>query len=119
MRLLGRAARAKGTNAPTVGCRRFGLYRRPADVSMGSAIPLLRAARLGQNDCSGAVRDSPGERCAMGDVTTHGQISGAVIPILNVPEAPLFEVGNWLTDVSQFRDPFAHVSGKKRIFNTG
>ena len=55
----------------------------------------------------------------MGDVSTHGTIASAVMPLLNAPEAPLFEVGNWLTDVSQFRDPFAHLSGKKAIFNRG
>lgn len=56
----------------------------------------------------------------MGDVQTHAEIARNVVPLLGgVPEAPLFEVGNWLTDVSQFRDPFAHLSGKKTIFIRG
>jgi hypothetical protein len=55
----------------------------------------------------------------MGDVTTHGKIASSVMPLLGAPEAALFEIGNWLTDVSQFRDPFAHLSGKKRIFSQG
>ncbi|MDP9317600.1 MAG: hypothetical protein M3O94_00715 [Actinomycetota bacterium] len=55
----------------------------------------------------------------MGDVQTHAEIARAVIPLLGADEAPLFEVGNWLTDVSQFRDPFAHIGGKSRIFTEG
>ena len=43
----------------------------------------------------------------MGDVSTHGTIASAVMPLLNAPEAPLFEIGNWLTDVrsSETRSP--------------
>jgi hypothetical protein len=55
----------------------------------------------------------------MGDVQTHAEIARDVVPLLGTPEAPLFEIGNWLTDVSQFRDPFAHLTGKKTIFNRG
>jgi len=55
----------------------------------------------------------------VGDVQTHAEIARAVVPLLDAPEAPLFEVGNWLTDVSQFRDPFAHIGGKSRIFTEG
>src|SRR3954452_5155101 len=55
----------------------------------------------------------------MGDVQTHAEIARDVVPLLHAPEAPLFEIGNWLTDVSQFRDPFAHLSGKSRIFTQG
>jgi hypothetical protein len=52
----------------------------------------------------------------MGDVQTHAEIARSVVPLLGTPEAPIFEVGNWLTDVSQFRDPFAHIGGKPRIY---
>src|SRR5690349_16978318 len=52
----------------------------------------------------------------MGDVQTHAEIARSVVPLLNTPEAPIFEIGNWLTDVSQFRDPFAHIGGKPRIY---
>jgi hypothetical protein len=56
----------------------------------------------------------------MGDVSTHAEIAAAVMQQLpQEPETPFFEIGNWLTDVSQFRDPFAHLSGKKRIFSQG
>ncbi|WP_261565108.1 hypothetical protein [Frankia gtarii] len=56
----------------------------------------------------------------MGDVSSHAEIARAVIPLLPPePAAPFFEIGNWLTDVSQFRDPFAHLSGKKTIFEQG
>ena len=40
----------------------------------------------------------------MGDVTTHAEIAEAVLLQLPAePEVPFFEIGNWLTDVSQFR----------------
>jgi len=56
----------------------------------------------------------------MGDVSTHADIAGAVLAQLpQEPAAPFFEIGNWLTDVSQFRDPFAHLSGKRTIFVRG
>lgn len=56
----------------------------------------------------------------MGDVSTHADIAGEVLKQLPPePEAPFFEIGNWLTDVSQFRDPFAHLSGKKTVFVRG
>jgi hypothetical protein len=55
----------------------------------------------------------------MGDVSTHSQIAKAILPMLPAAEAPFFEIGNWLTDVSQFRDPFAHVGGKRTFFTRG
>jgi hypothetical protein len=52
----------------------------------------------------------------MGDVSTHSEIAQAVMPLLPAGEAKYFEIGNWITDVSQFRDPFAHLSGKRTFF---
>jgi hypothetical protein len=56
----------------------------------------------------------------VGDVKTHASIAAAVRALLPAGEAALFfEVGNYLTDVSQFRDPYAHIGGKKRMWQIG
>jgi hypothetical protein len=56
----------------------------------------------------------------VGDVSTHAGIAEAVQRLLPAGEAAMFfEVGNYLTDVSQFRDPYAHISGKKRMWQIG
>jgi hypothetical protein len=56
----------------------------------------------------------------MGDIQTHAAIAAAVDDVLprSEPRAA-FELGNFLTDVSQFRDPFAHLSGKTRMWQLG
>ena len=56
----------------------------------------------------------------MGDIQTHATIAAAVDEVLpgSEPRAA-FELGNFLTDVSQFRDPFAHLSGKTRMWQLG
>src|ERR1700754_11718 len=42
------------------------------------------------------------------------------MPRIPASEARIFfEVGNFLTDASQFRDPFAHLSGKSAIWSAG
>ena len=58
----------------------------------------------------------------MGDIGTHAKIASQVISLLTSKrpneEYIFFEVGNWFTDTSQMRDPFAHVSGKTTIWKT-
>lgn len=57
----------------------------------------------------------------MGDIGTHAKIASEVINLLSGKrpneEYIFFEVGNWFTDTSQMRDPFAHVSGKIAVWN--
>lgn len=57
----------------------------------------------------------------MGDITTHRLLYEQFVrPELPAGIDPIYvELGNYLTDVSQFRDPFAHLSGKRAIWNTG
>ena len=56
----------------------------------------------------------------MGDIETHATIAEAVQAVLPAGEArDFFEVGNFLTDVSQFRDPYAHLGGKTRMWQIG
>ena len=58
----------------------------------------------------------------MGDISTHRKLyEDFVKPRLGLPDeqAIFVELGNYLTDVSQFRDPFAHLSGKKAVWNAG
>jgi len=55
----------------------------------------------------------------MGDVRTHAEIYRTFIQP-NLPEdvpKVLVEFGNYLTDVSQFRDPWAHVGGKSTVWS--
>ncbi|HEV3333215.1 MAG TPA: hypothetical protein VG096_19645 [Bryobacteraceae bacterium] len=56
----------------------------------------------------------------MGDIGTHAKIAKEVIALLTSArpneEYIFFEVGNWFTDTSQMRDPFAHVSGKIAVW---
>jgi hypothetical protein len=58
----------------------------------------------------------------MGDIGTHAKIAAEVIALMTEKrpneEYIFFEVGNWFTDTSQMRDPFAHVSGKATIWKT-
>ena len=55
----------------------------------------------------------------MGDTTTHELIAKQVMPILHEArpgdEMYYFELGNWMTDLSQFRDPTAMVIAKLTI----
>src|SRR5260370_41785443 len=55
----------------------------------------------------------------MGDTYTHATIAQKIINVLQaaLPEDnyAFFELGNWLTDISQLRDPPAHVGAKKTI----
>jgi hypothetical protein len=57
----------------------------------------------------------------MGDVSTHGEIDAKVIDIVqsHIPEADAqcVELGNWMTDFSQFRDPTAFMSGKLAVWD--
>jgi hypothetical protein len=57
----------------------------------------------------------------MGDTTTHKEIALQVIPLLREArpddEMYYFELGNWMTDLSQFRDPTAMVGAKQTIFD--
>jgi hypothetical protein len=59
----------------------------------------------------------------LGDIGTHAKIAEQVIALLSSKrpneEYIFFEVGNWFTDTSQMRDPFAHVSGKIAIWKFG
>ncbi len=59
----------------------------------------------------------------MGDIKTHGGIATEVMALLKKARPNenymFFELGNFLTDVSQFRDPSAFCSGKIVIWNTG
>ena len=63
----------------------------------------------------------------MGDLNTHADVAHHVMPIVKegIPKdaagAPrvnvwLFELGNFLTDLSQLRDPPAHHSGKLKVW---
>jgi hypothetical protein len=54
----------------------------------------------------------------VGDVRTHREIYETFIrPHLPPDPDPLYvELGNYLTDVSQFRDPWAHVGGKASVW---
>jgi hypothetical protein len=56
----------------------------------------------------------------LGNITTHAQISAHVIAQLTrvrPDEDYLYlELGNFLTDVSQFRDPYACIHAKKSMF---
>src|SRR3954469_14669910 len=58
----------------------------------------------------------------MGDVSTHGSIEEKVIGIVeeHIPakDAVCIELGNWLTDFSQFRDPTAFMSGKLAVWDS-
>ena len=57
----------------------------------------------------------------MGDTTTHREIAEQIIAILEAArpdeEMYYFELGNWLTDISQMRDPTAMVGGKSSIWD--
>ena len=55
----------------------------------------------------------------MGDIKTHREIYEQYVrPQLPAGTDPIYvELGNYLTDVSQFRDPPAHVGGKRAIWN--
>ncbi|MFE4140463.1 hypothetical protein ACFX4I_01150 [Peribacillus sp. YIM B13472] len=64
----------------------------------------------------------------MGDIKTHALVSFRTIQQLqNIsPDEDwiYLELGNFLTDISQYRDPFAHMSAKKKVwrralFSTG
>jgi hypothetical protein len=56
----------------------------------------------------------------LGDIGTHAKIATEIISLLQGKrpneEYIFFEVGNWFTDTSQMRDPFAHVSGKIAVW---
>src|SRR5262245_16791035 len=59
----------------------------------------------------------------MGDTATHDEIYHSSVKSVLSPALPgkdgdaiFFEVGNYLTDVSQLRDPFAHFLGKIAIW---
>src|SRR5258708_7297217 len=59
----------------------------------------------------------------MGDLSTHKQIfTGVVYPLLRnslsltKADVQCFELGNWLRDVSQFRDPYAFQLKKIELF---
>ncbi|MCU5086970.1 hypothetical protein OCA23_27145 [Bacillus cereus] len=57
----------------------------------------------------------------MGDIRTHAEINIDVIRLLqaiSINEDWLYlEYGNMLTDISQFRDPFAQIGAKQKIWN--
>jgi hypothetical protein len=57
----------------------------------------------------------------MGDVRTHREIYETFIrPHVPPGDDPIYvELGNFLTDVSQFRDPWAHVGGKAAAWRDG
>lgn len=63
----------------------------------------------------------------MGNITTHKNIAIFVMDILKheskdhpgvfqEEDAWFFELGNWFTDMSQLRDPYAFISGKSAIW---
>lgn len=58
----------------------------------------------------------------MGDIQTHESIARVIIDVFRA-EWPheenygFFELGNWLTDVSQFNDPYAMIVAKMRVWN--
>jgi len=57
----------------------------------------------------------------MGDTTTHKEIAEKIMDVLR-PARPdeevyYFELGNWLTDISQMRDPTAMVGAKPSIWS--
>jgi hypothetical protein len=56
----------------------------------------------------------------MGDIKTHAAIADKIIASLERlrpgEDYIYFELGNWLTDMSQFRDPFAYTSAKPVIW---
>ena len=60
----------------------------------------------------------------MGDISTHRQIEERIMSRITRlrgahGEEPLhMELGNWLTDVSQFRDPPAHIAAKLTVWKT-
>jgi hypothetical protein len=55
----------------------------------------------------------------VGDVRTHREIYNTFIRP-HLPADPIYvELGNFLTDVSQFRDPWAHVGGKAAAWRDG
>jgi len=57
----------------------------------------------------------------MGNIRAHAECSAHVIAQLSkvLPDEDYLylELGNYLTDVSQFRDPFAYFSAKKQVIN--
>lgn len=59
----------------------------------------------------------------MGDIKTHAAIAEKIMRELKASRPSenymFFELGNFLTDVSQFRDPAAHISGKSTIWREG
>lgn len=58
----------------------------------------------------------------MGDLSTHAEIAKENMKLLaksrgwSKEQALFFELGNFLTDVSQVRDPFGHVFAKTRVW---
>jgi hypothetical protein len=56
----------------------------------------------------------------VGDVSTHGLVFEEIRQVLadRVPynEAIYIELGNWLTDLSQLRDPFAMIGAKSSVW---
>ncbi len=57
----------------------------------------------------------------MGEIKRHGEIykyyQEKIRDIRGDEDYAFMELGNFLTDISQFRDPYAHLSAKKTIFN--
>ncbi|MEO0532372.1 MAG: hypothetical protein AAF215_00700 [Cyanobacteria bacterium P01_A01_bin.123] len=58
----------------------------------------------------------------MGNISAHAEINEYVINELQKispnEDYAYLELGNFLTDVSQFRDPYAHIKGKKTVLKT-
>ncbi len=59
----------------------------------------------------------------MGDLHRHAEIfrhvHSAVAPLRPDEDYVCLELGNYLTDVSQFRDPFAHMLAKRTVWGQG
>jgi hypothetical protein len=60
----------------------------------------------------------------MGDIATHAAIAVDVIAVLKQdwPQEEnyeFFELGNWLTDMSQFRDPYSMLASRMAFWETG
>jgi len=59
----------------------------------------------------------------MGDITTHFNISAKVRARLAAvrpnEQYPFIELGNWLTDFSQFKDPTAYTGAKLTVWRRG
>ena len=111
------ASAPAGTRDATVTSRYDRETTRPeAEVERGCDCLFLGSLALDASRRSLSLLRT--ELASMGDVRTHSQIFETFVrPNLPDDVDPVYvEFGNYLTDVSQFLDPWAHVGGKGTVW---